>query len=133
MSSQLNTGKTDSKSIKPSNEFKEKIAQIFKLNNEKLDTEKKQEISLEELIDQIEQILKEANLSLDDVNKIVINKTDLPRELKEEEVKKYFSEHSLLWISVKDEHGLDDLKKVLDDLNINSIAIPPLGSGQGGA
>ncbi len=31
------------------------------------------------------------------------------------------------------EQGLDDLKKVLDDLNINSIAIPPLGSGQGGA
>lgn len=30
------------------------------------------------------------------------------------------------------EQGLDDLKKVLDDLNINSIAIPPLGSGQGG-
>lgn len=30
------------------------------------------------------------------------------------------------------EHGLDDLVKVINDLKIKSIAIPPLGSGQGG-
>ncbi|MDZ7672964.1 MAG: hypothetical protein U5K53_09070 [Halanaerobiales bacterium] len=76
MSGQLETGRTDSKNIKPSNEFKEKIAEILELNNNKLNSEKEQEISLEELIDQIEQILKKADLSLDDINKIIINKTN---------------------------------------------------------
>jgi len=76
LSGQLETGRTDSKNIKSSNEFKEKIAEILKLNNNKLNLEKEQEISLEELIDQIEQILKKAELSLDNINKIIINKTN---------------------------------------------------------
>ncbi|MGM0445249.1 MAG: flagellar hook-length control protein FliK [Bacillota bacterium] len=76
LSGQLETGRTDSNNIHPSKEFKEKIAEILKLNNNKLNSKKEQEINLEELIDQIEKILKKANLSLGDINKIIINKTN---------------------------------------------------------
>ncbi len=44
---------------------------------------------------------------------VVINKTDLPLALAEKDVKKYFSEHPLLWISIKEEEGLENLKEAI--------------------
>ncbi len=44
---------------------------------------------------------------------VVVNKTDLPPALSEEKVKKHFPEHLLLWISIKEEKGLENLKEAI--------------------
>ncbi len=44
---------------------------------------------------------------------VVINKTDLPQTLTEGKIKKHFSEHTLLWISIKEEKGLENLKNAI--------------------
>ncbi len=41
---------------------------------------------------------------------VVVNKTDLAPALKKEEIKNHFSEHPVLWISIKEEKGLEELK-----------------------
>ena len=46
---------------------------------------------------------------------VAINKTDLPQKLDKNKIKENFSEHPLLWISVKEEEGLKELKKAIID------------------
>lgn len=44
---------------------------------------------------------------------VLVNKTDLDREIDEKKIKDHFKEHPLLWISVKEEIGLDNLKEAI--------------------
>lgn len=46
---------------------------------------------------------------------IVANKMDLKKNVDEKELKKHFSEHTLLKVSVKEEQGLEDLKRAIID------------------
>lgn len=46
---------------------------------------------------------------------VAINKTDLPQELDREKIYNTFFEDSLLWISVKEEEGLKELKEAIVD------------------
>jgi len=48
---------------------------------------------------------------------IIVNKTDLPANAEKEKIEKEFSEHSLLWISLLEEEGLNELKDdILDEI-----------------
>jgi len=42
---------------------------------------------------------------------LLINKTDLETDVNDQEINKYFSQHTILKISVKEEIGIEDLKK----------------------
>jgi len=42
---------------------------------------------------------------------VAVNKTDLPQKIEEEKIEEIFSDHPLLWISVKKEKGLQKLKQ----------------------
>ncbi|MGM0409397.1 MAG: tRNA uridine-5-carboxymethylaminomethyl(34) synthesis GTPase MnmE [Bacillota bacterium] len=46
---------------------------------------------------------------------VAVNKTDLPQKLDREEINTKFSDHPLLWISVKEKEGLKELKKAIVD------------------
>ncbi len=48
---------------------------------------------------------------------IIVNKTDLPANAEKDKIEKEFSEHSLLWISLLEEEGLNELKDdILDEI-----------------
>ena len=47
---------------------------------------------------------------------VLINKLDLQQKIKIEEVKKYISEENIIFISVKDDSGIDELVKRLKDM-----------------
>lgn len=47
---------------------------------------------------------------------IIINKTDLPSKLQEEEIRKIFPEETILRLSLKEELGLEELEKTIEDL-----------------
>src|SRR6056297_1830955 len=48
---------------------------------------------------------------------IIVNKTDLPANVEKDKIEKEFSEHSLLWISLLEEEGLNELKDdILDEI-----------------
>ncbi|MFW5788280.1 MAG: tRNA uridine-5-carboxymethylaminomethyl(34) synthesis GTPase MnmE, partial [Halanaerobiales bacterium] len=41
---------------------------------------------------------------------IILNKTDLPERIAQEKIEQYFPDHPRLWVSLKEEKGLDKLK-----------------------
>ena len=46
---------------------------------------------------------------------VAVNKTDLPQQIDKEKLSKHFDQHPLLWISVKEEEGLKQLKEAIID------------------
>ena len=44
---------------------------------------------------------------------VAVNKTDLPQKIDQAKIDEFFSDHPLLWISVKNEEGLKDLKDAI--------------------
>jgi len=50
---------------------------------------------------------------------VIINKTDLPNKIDREKIDEYFLEHPIIWISIKEEEGLNELK----DAIINEVFI----------
>jgi tRNA modification GTPase len=57
--------------------------------------------------------IKVYNLIKDKPLIVVVNKTDLEYKLDEEDIKKRFIEHTILWVSIKEEKGLEDLKEAI--------------------
>ncbi|MCF8008696.1 MAG: tRNA uridine-5-carboxymethylaminomethyl(34) synthesis GTPase MnmE [Halanaerobiales bacterium] len=54
---------------------------------------------------------------------LVINKTDLDQEIDLKQLQKKFKEHPLLWISVKEEQGIEELKNtILDEILHENIS-----------
>lgn len=57
---------------------------------------------------------------------LVINKTDLDQQIDLEEIREKFKEHPLLWISVKEEEGIEELKNTIleeilhEQINVDS-------------
>ena len=48
---------------------------------------------------------------------VIVNKTDLPAKIEKKKIEADFSEHSLLWISLLEEEGLEELKEdILDEI-----------------
>ncbi len=48
---------------------------------------------------------------------VIVNKTDLPAKIEKEKIEKEFSEHSVLWISLLEEKGLEELRQdILDEI-----------------
>lgn len=48
---------------------------------------------------------------------VVVNKTDLPAKIEKEKIEKEFSEHNLLWISLLEDKGLEELREdILDEI-----------------
>lgn len=76
----------------------------------------------------VSQGLTEEDLKVYDLIKnkptiLVINKTDLDQEIDLEQLQKKFKEHPLLWISVKEEQGIEELKNtILDEILHESIS-----------
>jgi len=60
---------------------------------------------------------------------VIVNKTDLPAKVDKEKFEKEFSEHSVLWISLLEEEGLNELKddilkEIIDeDIDLDSETI----------
>jgi tRNA modification GTPase len=46
---------------------------------------------------------------------VTVNKTDLPQKTDRKKIKKHFNQHPLLWISVKEEEGLKQLKQAITE------------------